>query len=618
GTGSYHFFIKVLASTTAGTTGGRLVLENCTIKGMPNSFWSGIYVCGNTSLSQSNTRMARAYINNSTLTDMSTGVCNYDWNLDNSATYTTGGIIIANNSTFKESNNCILMKKYQNWLTTVTNKRNDLSTFKKCTFTISYNSYFMGLPAVDLVYLNEVEGVTFSGCTFGYLTNGANNWNVKGINLLSAGVNVGPVCNNTNVPCNSYTYSTFNNLSYGIYAMNNNSFHRVSSYQSVFDLYKTTFSTQSSLNNQYGIFLNGCNNASINRNTFNITAENLYLKYGGIHLEGCKQYSVMENTINTTTGILSILNNYNNKAYGITVNNSGQLANEIYKNTISGNQFNLYADGDNRSLTAPASVGLAFKCNTLANSPVYANLSNWSDITIQLNGSGIPTTQGQTVTGAATLSYANMFSGTLGYSIDNNPNPITYYGSIPNGVRGAYPATIVAANNMACPSLICEAPCNTAQLTAPVATYTANKQSMTTTLQTQYGTPAFDNSLQEYQTLIKQVSDVYMGEPQNPNAVIRYDSLAMVLGEASLSGYYGARTTANAKRNYIIDYPIMKAGLLVQQHQFDDAVALLTTAATTFKLTNNEQEQLQEVIRLIIVEKALDNGTQLEEIDATD
>ena len=103
-----------------------------------------------------------------------------------------------------------------------------------------------------------------------------------------------------------------------------------------------------------------------------------------------------------------------------------------------------------------------------------------------------------------------------------------------------------------------------------------------------------------------------MGEPENPEDEIRWDILEQVLDEAALEGYYGVQNVAtnpNTKK-YLIEYHIMKSSLLMQQNKYDDAIKLLTTDLTKFKLSEEQYDQLQELIQVITIQKQLKGGTK--------
>lgn len=128
-------------------------------------------------------------------------------------------------------------------------------------------------------------------------------------------------------------------------------------------------------------------------------------------VEGTTQYQVMQNTINRTIitpfGILT-----NKLILGISVNNGGQLINEVYKNTINNGNYNLYTVDENRG-TLDGTVGLAFKCNTINSTAV----DNTINIAIINNGGitltiGIEAIQGipASASNPISLSYTNQFS----------------------------------------------------------------------------------------------------------------------------------------------------------------------------------------------------------------
>jgi hypothetical protein len=309
----------------------------------------------------------------------------------------------------------------------------------------------------------------------------------------------------------------------------------------------------------------------------------------------------MENTVNTTGAASASL------AYGISVTNGGELYNEVYKNNINNHNYGLYSDGINRS-TLYQDNGLKFICNSLTNT-----VSDAYDITvyggIATGNKGIAFSQG-IFSGGSMYSVSNTFSGTLntGHGIIDNSNSFNYYGSVPNGVTG--PVTVIAATNIGCGSKICDFPCVTYK--DPAVTFATVKAALLTQLQTTYGTPEFDRVLIEYQELIRNIIEIYMGEPENPDDEIRWDILEQVLDEAALEGYYGVQNVAtnpNTKK-YLIEYHIMKSSLLMQQNKYDDAIKLLTTDLTKFKLSEEQYDQLQELIQVITIQKQLKGGTK--------
>jgi hypothetical protein len=607
--------IRVLTSTTNNVAGGRLVLSYCRLTG-GNSLanagkdnWAGVFVIGDNTLSQQDIRMAKvtASVGNNpgevtTIERAEWGVTNYnpiastfpivppaDFNAD----YTGGGIIQMSYAKIREAEWCVDMKHYQNFSkTTPTTKLNDVSWFNKCEFSKSWVTYGTNWQSGGLVNQHEVTGTSFRGCSF------TNNWadkyaaDFRGINFSSAGAFITRSCNG--FLCNTWQECTFNNFRYGIYAENNGSAHRISVNYSKFT------------DNKFGIVIKGASNPYICRNTVNYNS-NSSSAHGGISLENTRQYTLMENVITVSNPSSAAM------ASGITINNCGELAHQVYKNTVNGANMAIYSDGVNRS-TISGDAGLKFICNTMTNAVPDA-----TDIRV-ISSSGIANS-GAAANQAIYLSAnyydaGNIFSGSLssGFSFLNKEagtgtsfNPISYYAisPLPNTTSGI--TTIITPNSNSCPSLICDFPCVTYK--DPIGTIAITKQQLLLAIQNTYGTADFDRTVEEYQNWVHRICEIYAGEPENENDELNFEALEQFLQDAILSGNYGIVANNSNLKNYFVDYDIQLAGLLVQQKKFEQAIALLSNSIEKFNLNEIQAEQMENYIAMLQVQKLLASGS---------
>lgn len=597
------FHIEVQSSNDPNVPGGRLILQNCTLTGGINSFspntdvWGGIFVTSNgdgtnqfglPSLSQQSLMVAKATALAGPCASCKVvinlaqyGFANYNPEIDYNGTNTSGGIIQATGAEFKNSEWLIDMKHYQNFKISNPNvKLNDYSFFKKCSFSRGIGALQSNWTSNGLVRLHEVEGVSFLGNSF---INYGSIFNTCGILLLNAGAKITRNCNNLN--CSNSTANSFSNFTYGIYAENSGTLHRL------------TVSYNNFNNNKYSIYASGCNFPYICLNNFLLQPIGT-TKYSAIALENTKQFTIMNNTVNTVGANSSSL------TYGISIVNSGELENEVYKNFLNNLNYSLYADGVNK-FTSPT-IGLKCKCNVLTN-----NIPSAYDIAIynttNLPVAGIAYTQGVW----DVINYkscSNSFSGTLlnGHSILNNGNTILYYGTLANGFSGG--VYVVNADNTTCPTKICDYPCVDFQ--NPLLTYSSVKSTLYDQLLTTFGTSDFDTVIVDYQDFISKISNIYLGEPENPFDSLRYDLLAQVLDEASLTGNFNFKTTSNITntKKYLFDYQLLRIGLYIQNHKFDSAIYIINDDLNKFKLYEYQKNQLTDFKNLIEVQKKLFKG----------
>jgi len=274
-----------------------------------------------------------------------------DWNY-------TGGIIQANNATFRNNKNGIWFGPYHNSHPFTGAPMANAGDIKNCTFETTDDYIDISNPPYEFIGLYDIDGISIYGNTF---RNTNTDYTGNGIMSYDASYNVKPLCSSLMLPCpeDALIPNTFENLYYGIYASNTN------------PAIPLTIDGNKFINTSYAIILRGINNATVTKNSIDVGYEydEPIAKSFGIYLEHCSGYKVEENNFFTThTG-----------KYGIVVNNSGTNANEVYNNTFNDLIIGSQAQGKNantgalceRGFTGPAAQlgysGLQFLCNQYSN-----------------------------------------------------------------------------------------------------------------------------------------------------------------------------------------------------------------------------------------------------------
>ena len=213
-----------------------------------------------------------------------------------------------------------------------------------------------------LAQLQEVNGISFRGCNFQNATPQIWPYSALGIGILSreSQFYVIPECNSiTQVgqPCPSQTKSEFKDLRFGIYASNANALS--------FTCKESEF-----VNNQFGIYVRGTHMEKITENNFAIRESDLY-QSAGLAMYSSSGYKVEANEFHEFDDVN--ITNGTSLAYGIVVNNSGEVDNRIYRNIFHNLKIGGQSEGVNAkeitSTNAPNNangfemIGLKWACN---------------------------------------------------------------------------------------------------------------------------------------------------------------------------------------------------------------------------------------------------------------
>lgn len=313
-----------------------------------------------------------------------------------------GGIILAQNTTFRNNRRGTVFFDYQN-----SNGADDNSRFTNCTFVtdnqLNVPSY---TASVIMVHLYGVQGVNFYGCDF------KNTANYSTIPYQDRGVGI--VANNSlltvksiclSIGCANEDKGNFIDLFKGIEANSSLSSARTT------HVSKTNF-----VNNWRGIRLIANNLATIKNNYFDVGANYNGDGSYGVNLVSSNKYKVEENFFTTT----------HNGYLGVGINGSGGANNnEIYRNTFNNLQVGSQAQNINGSLDTNGGLGLEFRCNTYTST---------KEVDILVSSGMIKPTHGQCVDLKSPSN--NKFSYTASWGDfwqNTGVEHVTYQFSQPNG-----------------------------------------------------------------------------------------------------------------------------------------------------------------------------------------
>lgn len=331
--------------------GARLTVDNSTLTSTNcQGLWQGIEVQGNHLVSQYATNpsglrtQGHLIIKNNSLIENAKEAITL-WIQPANLT-ATGGIVWANNSTFRNNWRCAEFMKYDNF--TILNKpANNLSYFRDCIFETTLELLNHGELPYAFITMWEVDGVGIQGNTFRN-TSGIADIKKAGLGIKSIDAKYGvqgyctaPTPYGTPCPASSVVPNRFQGLTYGIDAFTLNVINTVTISNNVFD------------NNWRAVLLRGMDFATVKENSFNVGAPTSgttdYESYA-LYTEDCSGYKIEGNSFNST----------HNGTIGTYTQNSGTATNLIYRNS-----FNNLGIGSVAGLTNGAgTIGLEYRCNT--------------------------------------------------------------------------------------------------------------------------------------------------------------------------------------------------------------------------------------------------------------
>lgn len=337
--------------------GGKLIVDGAKISRLNNKVWKGIEVWGNSEenqLSDTQGNYSQGYLNlkNATIENAISAVELWKPN-----DYTkTGGIVIANNTVFRNNKKAVHALHYTNTNPFTGLEMDYVATFTRCTFEIdnNYPGFERFSKHVDLA---RVKGVKFLACEFSLSPDAQNisSWNA-GISAYSAGFRVDAICTSGTVPCSTYDSCIFTG------------FHKAIDVNKTTETNQTFYVNRAKFHeNAYGIHVNGIKDFTVLRSDFylgfNDSEEeecegiNSSASAYGIHMTGCNGFAIEENYFTKANGAPT--GNYT----GILCKNSKTEHDVIYRNIFNSLSYGNFAEDLNRSNPSNDNTGLEYQCN---------------------------------------------------------------------------------------------------------------------------------------------------------------------------------------------------------------------------------------------------------------
>jgi beta-glucanase (GH16 family) len=290
----------------------------------------------------------------------------------------TGGIIRANNATFRNCQTAVKMYPFRNnganYATSI-----DQSYFRNCTFVTDDDYLLKGVASPTHMDLDGIYQLRIQGCSFrndetppvpGYLYASLNG---TGIMAMDASVVVTPLCTTQTVPCGGQIRNQFINLHHAIHItqpLTSQGYNTLikeadftGNYRAVYanSLQSLTVHQCSLVNNYRGIYLLSSQSAKVTDNHVEIPqsyAVSWFFPYG-LYLDAGDGFTVEGN---------SFINNLQTStAFGVLLNNTGARNNEIYRNTFEGLTIGIMPQFRNKGKVNGDDVGLCLFCNEFDN-----------------------------------------------------------------------------------------------------------------------------------------------------------------------------------------------------------------------------------------------------------
>lgn len=361
--------------------GSKLIINGARLTSLcTDEHWQGIQVWGNRNAHQfpdANGNYLQGYLelNNATIEN---AICAADlWKPND--WYSTGGVLKATNSTFRNNSRSIHALLYRNYVPTNPNIEREYNcVVENCIFEIT-DDYITTIPYFKHVDMHEVNGIKFSGCDFSLSprAEGVEDWNIA-IGAYSASFVVNGICNSNLYPCPNMDNSTFTGFRTAIYA-DNASNKTIKSYIS-----NTEFD-----NNTFAVWAENLTHLGVAKCDFTIgNSKYLGCPIGtscGIYTNFCNKHDIRLNSFTKTPSAT------NTAGTGIYTENS-RGANDIYKNSFSNLNYGNFAIWQNH--TTPSSLtGLEFLCNENSNNIAdfyIPKINNSPNINAVQNPQGTP------------------------------------------------------------------------------------------------------------------------------------------------------------------------------------------------------------------------------------
>ena len=381
--------------------GGKLVVDGGVLtSACAGEMWQGIFVEGHRdqpqyAANQGTVQLINGAVVENALRGVRTGAPGDSWN-------TTGGIVTANNATFR---NCAKAVEYLSYSATnfMGYAIDNQGSFLDCTFTVDDGNLFAANNTDFLAHVSmwAVKGVTFNHCHFEDARTGSR-VRKSAISAIDAGFTVKNGCTYNlpvfNPACDCHlttnTYCSFEGFGTAVSAS-------TSGDPCAVNIDGARFS-----DNVTGVAVSGNSHATVTRCTFDLSAPTGigYRQTMGLSLDGSTGYLVEENVFTRATSAPS------GTRYGIRVNNSGTGANSLYRNTFERLSRGIFVSGTNGS---GSNTGLQMTCNGFSDC-AYDMYLHSNAVVRQYQGDN-------------TKGADNTFTGTQTSSLYNTGNQIITY-----------------------------------------------------------------------------------------------------------------------------------------------------------------------------------------------
>jgi hypothetical protein len=338
--------------------GAKLIIDGGTITHRCGGLWQGIEVWGNSTLKQSpeSNQGVVEIINEGTIEWAKTGINTIRVLADGTLDWSkTGGIIKCRDANFLNNAKSIAFMAYHNFNSSgqIANR----SYFKNSHFEITDVSRFNNQSHDCFISMWDVNGIKIYGCDFeNSVTDISLEQKGHGLFTIQSTFKVDDFCTSTiplggSCPESDLIRSRFENLNYGIRSAGLMTSMLLSVENAQF------------INNRGGIFLSGFGQSQIIKNDFDwveIIDPDQQQTFG-VYLQECKGYEVEENFFDAHDG---------EETYGVAINNSGEYATLIYRNTFHRCHAASMVYGVNRVLAGGFDdhPGLEWSCNVYGES----------------------------------------------------------------------------------------------------------------------------------------------------------------------------------------------------------------------------------------------------------
>lgn len=424
--------------------GGEVIIDGGHLTSLCELLWQGVDVWGDITKSQFHSP-PDVSLEQGKITIINNGKISFAENAIETIKYvgeipdgnTSGGIVIINNGSIENCKMGVVFYPYKNFYPTVNNPRDNWSSFTKTIFSNDLES------PVAQVSLNGVDGITIKGCNFinKIPVGGLSSIASRGIYSINSGFRVSEIV--LQYPNEGSIKTTFKGFEHGIYSAT-----------AGLPLLVRDMSVSNSIfeDNKRGIYLSAIENPVIIKNEFLVREK--YSKFSsstelvGLYLDGLTTgFTVEENKFYTDIHYEYLTGE---KCNGITVNNSGEIFNEIYNNSFNNLTVGFAAGGKNRDSIG---TGLCVKCNDFkeCRTDIYVCPEKDTYGSPILGPTvGIAMKQGKTNTYPDTLSYlaaGNTFSSydTTNFLNDTNCRFVTYVHHYRSSTSGPW-VPIVSTN----------------------------------------------------------------------------------------------------------------------------------------------------------------------------